>query len=732
MFDNLKIAKKLLLLSGVILSLLLVVLIVGMYGMTSSVESGRKVTESQQLIAKLSQLEIDHLNWAGQVAVFLSDDSVNELSVEVDHSLCGFGQWYYGEGRKEAEQKIPEIVTDLHSIEAPHKLLHESAKRIKAAYQPADLELPEFLTKKEVDHLNWAFRVQMAILAKEQGVDVQFDHKQCSLGKYIYSDAGRKAADENPELAKVFNNLEEPHKRLHQHGAKINELLQSGRYDAATTYFSQQAVPTLLQVRDLVGTAVGVAKEAVKGKQEAENIYLTASRQYLQGVQELLESIRNTAEAHAMEEAGANVKTIKVQNSSVVAIGILALLLGISIAVMISRSLAGPMRNAVKMLGQLERGHLSERLHLHRKDEIGQMANSMDNFADSLQTEVVDSLQKLAAGDLTFEVAPRDDQDVLRGSLKQLGVDLNDLMAQIQTAGKEITLASGQVADSSQTLSQGATEQAASLEEISSSLQQTSSQTTLNADNATQANSLSLETKAAADKGSAQMQTMVAAMSDINEAGQNISKIIKTIDEIAFQTNLLALNAAVEAARAGEHGKGFAVVAEEVRNLAARSAKAAAETANLIEGSVEKTSHGSTIANQTAEALQEIVAGIGKVSDLVAEIAAASKEQAHGVAEINQGISQIDIVTQQNTATSEESASAAEELSGQASHLSTMLQRFTLKGGQSVTPIMASQTVITPSEQVSSEGWGNSSAGGETPSKEKLKITLDDSEFGKF
>ncbi len=732
MFDNLKIAKKMLFLSGVILSLLLIVLIVGKHGMTSSVESGRKVTESQQLIAKLSQLEIDHLNWAGQVADFLSDDNENELSVEVDHSLCGFGKWYYGEGRKEAEQMIPEIAADLRSIEVPHRLLHESATKIKAAYRSADLELPEFLTEKEVDHLNWAFKVQMAILAKEQGVEVQFDHKQCSLGKYIYSDAGRKAADANPELAKIFDDLEEPHRILHQHGAEINALLQSGRYDAVTTYFSQQAVPTLLQVRDLVGAAVGVAKDAVKGKQEAENIYLTESRQHLRVVQELLASIRKTAEAHAVEEASANVKTIKIQNSTVVGIGILALLLGIGIAVMISRSLAGPMRNAVKMLGQLEKGHLNERLHLQRKDEIGQMADSMDSFADSLQTEVVDSLQKLAAGDLTFEVSLRDDQDILRGSLKQLGTDLNDIMSQIQTAGREITLASGQVADSSQTLSQGATEQAASLEEISASLHQTSSQTTLNADNATQANSLSLETKAAADKGSAQMQTMVVAISDINEASQNISKIIKTIDEIAFQTNLLALNAAVEAARAGQHGKGFAVVAEEVRNLAARSAKAAAETAELIEGSVEKTVHGTTIAGQTSEALQEIVVGIGKVTDLVAEIAAASKEQAQGVAEINQGISQIDIVTQQNTATAEESASAAEEMSGQASHLSTMLQRFTLKGGQSVTPIMASQTVITPSEQVSSEGWGHSSAGGETPSKEKLKITLDDSEFGKF
>ncbi|WP_321391629.1 methyl-accepting chemotaxis protein [uncultured Desulfuromusa sp.] len=730
MFDNLKISKKMFLLSGIILGLLLIVLIVGMYGMDKSVKSGRRVTESEALISKLSQLEIDHLNWAGQVAVFLSDDNVNNLSVQVDHKLCGFGKWYYGEGRRQAELMIPEIAADLRALEEPHKLLHDTAKKIKAAYRPADLELPEFLIEKEVDHLSWAFKVQMAILAKQQGVDVQFDHKQCSLGKYIYSNEGRKAAAENPELAKVFNDLEEPHKMLHQHGARINELLQSGRFDAATTYFSQQAVPTLLQVRNLVGAAVEVAKEAVKGKQAAENIYLTESREHLQVVQKRLTSIRKKAEAYAAEEASANVRTVKIQNSTVVGIGILALLLGIGIAVIISRSLAGPMRSAVKMLGQLEKGHLSERLHLQRKDEIGQMADSMDNFADSLQTEVVDSLQKLAAGDLTFEVTPRDDQDVLRGSLKQLGNDLNEIMAQIQVAGREITLASDQVADSSQTLSQGATEQAASLEEISASLHQTSSQTTLNADNATQANGLSRETKAAADKGSAQMQSMVASMSEINEAGQNISKIIKTIDEIAFQTNLLALNAAVEAARAGQHGKGFAVVAEEVRNLAARSAKAAAETAELIQGSVEKTVQGTTIANQTSTALQEIVVGIGKVTDLVAEIAAASKEQALGVAEINQGISQIDIVTQQNTATAEESASAAEEMSGQASQLSHMLQRFKLKPGQNTSAVHYTATTVP--EQVSGEGWGNHSDSGKKQPKVEQQIVLDDAEFGRF
>jgi len=344
-----------------------------------------------------------------------------------------------------------------------------------------------------------------------------------------------------------------------------------------------------------------------------------------------------------------------------------------------------PIVQVEAMMAELENGRLGQRLRLARKDEIGRMADAMDRFADSLDQEVVGSLQKLAAGDLTFQVTPRDGQDAVRGALKKLGADLGALVAQIQVAGEQIASGSGQVADGSQSLSQGATEQAASLEQITASMTEMGSQVRQSAENAAQANTLSASAREAAERGNAQMQQMVQAMGEINDAGQNISKIIKTIDEIAFQTNLLALNAAVEAARAGQHGKGFAVVAEEVRNLAARSAKAARETAELIEGSVKKAENGAQIADRTAGALGEIVTGITKVSDLVAEIAAASNEQAQGIAQVSQGLGQIDQVTQQNTASAEQSAAAAEELSSQAGQLRQMLQRFKLRQGAATT-----------------------------------------------
>jgi methyl-accepting chemotaxis protein len=340
-----------------------------------------------------------------------------------------------------------------------------------------------------------------------------------------------------------------------------------------------------------------------------------------------------------------------------------------------------PIGKVKNILHEIERGHLKTRLRLTQQDELGDMARTLDDLSDSLQTEIVRPLEQLAAGDLTFNVTPRDGEDILRRAISQLGNDLNQMIGEIKAASDQIESGSLQVSDAAQSLSQGATESAASLEEISSSMNVIGNQTSQSAENANQANRLASEARGAASAGNQQMEEMVEAMGEINASGQNISKIIKVIDEIAFQTNLLALNAAVEAARAGQHGKGFAVVAEEVRNLAARSAKAAHETAELIESSVEKTARGTEIAERTSTALQEIVASITKVTDLIGEIAAASSEQAQGINQINIGLQQIDQVIQQSTANAEESAATSEELSSQTAHLNGMLGRFVLKQG---------------------------------------------------
>jgi len=387
----------------------------------------------------------------------------------------------------------------------------------------------------------------------------------------------------------------------------------------------------------------------------------------------------------------------------------------------VARSISVPVARTVEMIEGMGRGKLDSRLNLDQSDEVGRLAKAMDAFADNLQDEILTAFQKLAEGDFTFKA-----QGLIREPLARANAGLNEVMAQIQLASEQIASGSDQVASTSQCLSQGATEQASSMEQISASMNQMASQTSQNAGNATQASRLAAEARASAQRGNEQMKEMVAAMAEINASGQSISKIIKVIDEIAFQTNLLALNAAVEAARAGQHGKGFAVVAEEVRNLAARSARAAQETSELIEGSVQKAQNGSQIATRTAESLTEIAQGISRVTDLVAEIAAASNEQSEGIGQVNQGLGQIDQVTQQNTANAEEGAAAAEELNGQARHLKEMLAGFRLEGqAQKGTQL---QYLARKSPGT---GWKQPNA---RPSRQQppAQIALDDAEFGKF
>ncbi len=299
------------------------------------------------------------------------------------------------------------------------------------------------------------------------------------------------------------------------------------------------------------------------------------------------------------------------------------------------------------------------------------------------------NLALLAAGDmdLDLQVAAGDQHTTearanftkLKDQLDSTARALNDLLAKVADAAEQVSSASGQIASSSQAVASGASEQARSLEDTTSRLESMATMTKLSTDNAQQADALAQTAKDATAAGTAAVEQMMGAMGRIRTSAESTSQIIKDINEITFQTNLLALNAAVEAARAGEAGRGFAVVAEEVRSLALRSKEAAQKTEELIRQSVKETEAGAATSKQVNDRLAEIAKGIGKVTEIVAEIASTAREQASGIEHVNTAMTEMNKVTQQNAANSEESSSAAEELSGQAQELAAMVGTFKIK-----------------------------------------------------
>ena len=350
----------------------------------------------------------------------------------------------------------------------------------------------------------------------------------------------------------------------------------------------------------------------------------------------------------------------------------------IGLGVHVSRSIRIPLKHIVRAIKVIGEGGVDIELKKNANDEFGIIIDALLETVENIK-EDANVANHIADGDLSMKVKPRSDIDLLGNALYKLVEDQNHVLGNIREASMQVTTGSEQVASASQSLAQGSTEQASSLEEITAAISEIADRTKVNASQANDANDLVHEAKEGAVRGNAQMGEMINAMHDINHASENISKIIKVIDDIAFQTNILALNAAVEAARAGAHGKGFAVVAEEVRNLAGKSAQAANETAELIEDSIAKISKGSKLAEDTAKALETIVNNIDKIVKLISDIAIASNEQATAITQIDQAIGQVSDVVQSNSATSEQCAAASEELSNQAHRLRELIAKFKLQ-----------------------------------------------------
>jgi len=363
-----------------------------------------------------------------------------------------------------------------------------------------------------------------------------------------------------------------------------------------------------------------------------------------------------------------------------VAVVIVAVIINLVFCMLLIKGITLPMKKLSEAARKMAQGDVDVDCAKIYDDDLGEL---LDEFAEMVsatknQAGLADAISK---GDLTMEVTPRGEKDILGKAIRRLVVENNMTLSNIRKASTQITEGSEQVANASQALAQGSTEQASAIEEVTVSMDEVTQRTKANATEAGEAKVLVNNIKEMAASGNEQMRSMIQAMDDINASSETISKIIKTIDDIAFQTNILALNAAVEAARAGVHGKGFAVVAEEVRNLAAKSASAASETAEMIDDTIHKVGHGTKIAQDTAKSLDEIVKSIDEIVTLISDITLASNDQATAISQIDQAISQVSTVVQTNASTSEQCAAASKELSKQAVTLRNLMARYQFASG---------------------------------------------------
>ncbi len=389
-------------------------------------------------------------------------------------------------------------------------------------------------------------------------------------------------------------------------------------------------------------TRDGIFKAKQEGNVDAANKiftqeFLPATRQFIDNINRLSELQRADIDARAAEIEA----SYGAANLWMIVIGSIAVVCGLLMSVLLTRSITRPLSDAVRVARTVAANDLTSTIVVRSRDEIGQ----------------------------------------LMAALESMNANLASTVARIRTGVDSIASASGEIAAGNTDLSSRTEQQAASLEETAASMEQLSSTVKQNADSAKQANQLAAAASETASRGGATVSEVVSTMNAISASSVKISDIVSVIDGIAFQTNILALNAAVEAARAGEQGKGFAVVAAEVRTLAQRSAQAAKEIKVLIEDTVQKIGQGSGSAERAGATMQEIVSSVQRVTDIMGEIAAASAEQADGIEQVNRAVSQMDEVTQQNAALVEEAAAAAGSMQDQSADLTRAVSAFRLPGG---------------------------------------------------
>ena len=717
-----KLRSKLLLGFSSMMVLVLIISVICVFRFRSIADISQEALATKELKAFSIVKEVDHLKWTAAVTDLFLRDDVSELTVEMDHTRCGLGSWIYSDEMNAAMAGDPELARLIANLKVPHEQLHASAVKIDGIYNDFDTEVVGILEQAWVAHLSWINTLNYSIvnLTPFEG---QLDSHLCDFGTWY---DGFMTQDET--LKQLLLVWEEPHEALHRSAEEIVSFISEGNRDEAIRYYNSVSMPALNAIKEAYRDTSTYLNDMYDTQIEAQNVFTEETLGALGHTQSELTRLVDYFDRESdTAQAGLIMKSNQVV-VLVIIISIVIVVFGILLAVFITsgilRQLGADPAAIQSIMEDVAVGKLS--LNTQSGQPPVGVYSSVVNMVTALKDKA-DAVTRIAERDLTVEVQPAGDEDVLGQSLVMMTDNLNDMLSQVVVASEQVNIGSNQISQSSQELSQGAIHQAASLEQISATVNEVNSRSDENARKSREAADIASTAVEKAREGNKNMEQLVSAMGRINTSSDEINKIVKVIDDIAFQINLLALNANVEAARAGKFGKGFAVVAEEVRSLATRSAEAVKETAVMVEDSKKSLEQGNTIAEITAFSLQEIVEGVDSVADVLMDISQASTQQAVGINEVSGGLEQVEKVTQETSASAEESAAASEELASQATQLKSMLDQFRLLQRRS--PESSQVRMKTNRTPVSIQPAPSSLIPAVVPSD---VVSLDDENFGSF
>ncbi|MGL4942873.1 MAG: methyl-accepting chemotaxis protein [Thermoguttaceae bacterium] len=495
-------------------------------------------------------------------------------------------------------------------------------------------------------HINWLRTIEDGLINSASEVKIGTDGTKCKFGEWYY-DAGAKHVKEMPEDVQIlYDGINTDHLAVHKMGGTLKESWKVDDLGPAKEYYNVTLLPA--------------AKNLLAKLDALDTLVLD--------------------KAHAMREDADD--RIHHAFVPIIASNVIGAVVTLVLAWLVARGIVRAVHSGVEVLQRIARdGDIDTQIDtslLNRKDEIGLIGRSIKHILDDY-IGVANIASTLEGGNWHVNPTIKSERDRMNKSLASMIASINMTLESVLQSVDVVQRGASQISTESTHLASGSSESAASIEQISSVMQDLLSKVQSNTEIAVHSTEAVAGANVIADDGGKVMMKLLDSMREIRETSTTVKKVIKMIDDIAFQTNLLALNAAVEAARAGQHGKGFAVVAEEVRNLAARSAKAARETADLIDQSTKQIESGASLAEQTGEVLHKIVASQKDVAELVQRIASSSKEQAGGVSQVVTGVQQLSSVTQANAAAAEESSAESANLTSQAESLKQLVEKFRLR-----------------------------------------------------